>query len=168
MKKIRNATPQHDPNARPSAAGRAVSLHTLDPLANGKFTGEIALPAMRSRDPGPPRAEVLEQLSEALEHVTAANHPRTFRLLQSGRRRLTRKLIEEACEVSVEAFKHDPEGVVRESADLLYQLVVLWFRSGIAPAEIWREMQMRTAALGIAEKLPKASGHGNASTDSNS
>jgi len=47
------------------------------------------------------------------------------------------------------------DGVVRESADLLYHIVVLWRRIGIEPIEIWREMQIRADTFGIAEKLPK-------------
>ena len=66
-----------------------------------------------------------------------------------------RKLIEEACEVTVEVVKRDPAGVVRESVDLLYHLIVLWFHTGIEPSEIWQGMQMRADALGIAEKRPK-------------
>jgi phosphoribosyl-ATP pyrophosphohydrolase len=100
-------------------------------------------------------AAVLEELYGALGRVTAAAHPRTFKLLRSGRRRIARKLIEEACEVTVEVVKREPRGIVSESADLLYQLVVLWFRSGIEPIEIWREMHTRARTLGIAEKLPK-------------
>ena len=58
--------------------------------------------------------------------------------------------------MTVEVTKRDPAGVVRESADLLYHLVVLWFHIGIEPTEIWEEMQTRANALGIAEKRPKA------------
>jgi phosphoribosyl-ATP pyrophosphohydrolase len=101
------------------------------------------------------RAAVLDELRSALNSVTANNHPRTFKLLQCGRRKLARKLIEEACEVTVEAVKHEVDGVVRESADLLYHLVVLWFHIGVEPAEVWQEMQSRADALGIAEKRPK-------------
>lgn len=141
-----------------SAPGRVASLHTLHGKANGRFAGGICIPAAPFPTVGnsaPAGAAVIEQLSAALEQVTAANHPRTYKLLQSGRRRLARKLIEEACEVTVEACKRDADGMVRESADLLYHLVVLWFRSGIAPADVWREMKERADALGIAEKLPK-------------
>lgn len=108
-----------------------------------------------TREPLNAGASVLEDLASTLGQVTAADHPRTFKLLQSGRHKLTRKLIEEACEVTVEAVKRDPAGVVRESADLLYHLVVLWFHIGIEPIEIWEEMQTRANALGIAEKRPK-------------
>jgi phosphoribosyl-ATP pyrophosphohydrolase len=100
-------------------------------------------------------ASVLQDLAAALSQVTAADHPRTFKLLQSGAHKLTRKLIEEACEVTVEAVQRDRAGVVRESADLLYHLVVLWFHIGIEPAEIWKEMRARANALGLAEKRPK-------------
>ena len=51
--------------------------------------------------------------------------------------------------------KHDKNGIVRESADLLYHLAVLWRRAGIASDEIWAEMRRRADSLGIAEKLPK-------------
>jgi len=46
---------------------------------------------------------------------------------------------------------------VRESADLLYNLVVLWVASGIHPKDVWAEMAHREKLLGIAEKLPKDS-----------
>jgi phosphoribosyl-ATP pyrophosphohydrolase len=45
--------------------------------------------------------------------------------------------------------------VVKESVDLLYNLVVLWSELGIAASEIWAEMDRRQALLGMAEKLPK-------------
>jgi phosphoribosyl-ATP pyrophosphohydrolase len=46
--------------------------------------------------------------------------------------------------------------VVRESADLLYNLTVLWASAGVRPDDVWREMERREHMLGIAEKLPKA------------
>lgn len=100
-------------------------------------------------------AEVLEDLRGALHRVTAGNHPRTFKFLRSGNRKLARKLIEEACEVTVEAVKRNKAGIVLESADLLYHLVLLWSRSGVEPQQVWQEMQRRADMLGIAEKLPK-------------
>jgi phosphoribosyl-ATP pyrophosphohydrolase len=46
--------------------------------------------------------------------------------------------------------------VVRESADLLYNLTVLWASAGVKPEDVWREMERREDLLGIAEKLPKS------------
>lgn len=135
--------------------------------AGGEQNGRINVPASLSgfNDPASgtssresvASALVLEQLYGALGRVTRVAHPRTFKLLQSGDRKLARKVIEEACEVTVEAVKRDHDGVLRESADLLYHLVVLWCRVGIEPTEVWREMQTRADTLGIAEKLPKTS-----------
>lgn len=80
---------------------------------------------------------------------------RTARLLRSGRGKMAKKLAEEAVEVVVEAMQGNRDALVRESADVLYHLVVLWVSSGIHPGEIWREMERRERLFGIAEKLPK-------------
>jgi phosphoribosyl-ATP pyrophosphohydrolase len=80
---------------------------------------------------------------------------RTARLFRAGRSKMAKKLAEEAVEVVIDAMNGHTEAVVRESADLLYNLVVLWVASGVHPDEVWTEMQRRERLLGIAEKLPK-------------
>lgn len=80
---------------------------------------------------------------------------RTSRLLRSGQAKMVKKLAEEAIEVGIDAMNGDTEAMVRESADLIYNLTVLWAASGIRPAEVWAEMERREVMLGIAEKLPK-------------
>ena len=97
----------------------------------------------------------LDRLYGSLNGVTPASNPRTAKLLGSSTRKAAQKVIEEAGEVALEAVKHRARGVVRESADLLYHLVVLWQRAGVDPAEVWTEMRRRADAFGIAEKLPK-------------
>ena len=83
------------------------------------------------------------------------NRSRTAKLLQSGRAKMAKKLAEEAVEVVIDAMNGHRDAVVRESADLLYNLVVLWVSAGIAPQDVWDEMQRRERLLGMAEKLPK-------------
>jgi phosphoribosyl-ATP pyrophosphohydrolase len=80
---------------------------------------------------------------------------RTARLLRSGRAKMAKKLAEEAVEVVIDSMNGEQEAVVRESADLIYHLVVLWVSAGVKPADVWKEMQRRERLLGIAEKLPK-------------
>lgn len=80
---------------------------------------------------------------------------RTARLLQSGCDKMAKKLAEEAVEVVIDALRGDNDAVVRESADLLYNLVVLWVHAGVRPDDVWAEMKRREKMLGIAEKLPK-------------
>src|ERR1700688_3007493 len=80
---------------------------------------------------------------------------RTARLLHAGVAKMAKKLAEEAVEVVIDAMNGDRDAVVRESADLLYNLVVLWISSGIRPEYVWKEMDRRERLLGIAEKVPK-------------
>lgn len=112
-------------------------------------------PAERPRASSATQGE-LERLHAALTAVTPENHPRTARLLGSSTRKIAQKVIEEAGEVALEAVKHRPEAIVRESADLLYHLVTLWHRAGVDPGSVWIEMRRRADELGIAEKPPKA------------
>jgi phosphoribosyl-ATP pyrophosphohydrolase len=80
---------------------------------------------------------------------------RTARLFQRGPSKMAKKLAEEAIEVVIDAVNGKPDAVVRESADLLYNLTVLWAAAGVKPGDVWREMARREHLLGIAEKLPK-------------
>jgi phosphoribosyl-ATP pyrophosphohydrolase len=80
---------------------------------------------------------------------------RTARLFRAGRAKMAKKLAEEAVEVVIDAMHGQPEAVVRESADLLYNLVVLWVHAGVRPDDVWAEMHRREAMFGIAEKVPK-------------
>ena len=80
---------------------------------------------------------------------------RTARLLSSGRAKMAKKLAEEAIEVVIDATHGNTAAVIRESADLIYNLVVLWAAAGVEPADVWAEMERRERMLGIAEKLPK-------------
>ena len=81
---------------------------------------------------------------------------RTARLFQRGPAKMAKKLAEEAIEVVIDAVNGNTDAVVRESADLLYNLTVLWASAGVRPADVWREMERREHMLGIAEKLPKS------------
>jgi len=80
---------------------------------------------------------------------------RTARLLQAGLGKVSKKLAEEAVEVVIDAMHGDSDAVIRESADLLYHLVVLWMACGVHPDDVWAEMERRERLLGMAEKLPK-------------
>src|SRR4051812_36575296 len=81
---------------------------------------------------------------------------RTARLFQRGPAKMAKKLAEEAIEVVIDAVNGNAEAVTRESADLLYNLTVLWAAAGVRPQDVWREMERREDLLGIAEKLPKS------------
>ena len=101
-----------------------------------------------------------DSLDRLYEGVLAARsgdptRSRTARLLRSGRAKMAKKLAEEAVEVVIDAMHGDRDAVVRESADLIYNLVVLWVASGVNPKDVWKEMDRRERLFGIAEKLLK-------------
>src|SRR5260370_37014342 len=101
-----------------------------------------------------------DSISRLYQAALACRHDdpstsRTARLLRSGRSKMAKKLAEEAVEVVIDAMHGDRQAVVKESADLIYNLVVLWIASGIKPDDVWKEMARRERLLGIAEKAPK-------------
>ncbi|MGE3150584.1 MAG: phosphoribosyl-ATP diphosphatase [Pseudorhodoplanes sp.] len=101
-----------------------------------------------------------DSIDRLYEAVLAAQNSdpafsRTARLLRAGRGKIAKKLAEEAVEVVIDAVNGEREAAIRESADLLYNLVVLWASTGIHPRDVWAEMLRREQLFGIAEKLPK-------------
>jgi phosphoribosyl-ATP pyrophosphohydrolase len=76
----------------------------------------------------------------------------TAKLFAAGTSRIAQKLGEEAVETVIAAIAGTGEGLVGESADLLYHLLVLWAAAGVAPAEVWRRLEARMGTSGIAEK----------------
>jgi phosphoribosyl-ATP pyrophosphohydrolase len=107
-------------------------------------------------------SDSIDRLYEAVRAARSADpaHSRTARLLQSGRSKMAKKLAEEAVEVVIDAMHGERGAVVKESADLIYHLVVLWVAAGLRPEDVWAEMARRERLLGIAEKMPKGGGAG--------
>jgi phosphoribosyl-ATP pyrophosphohydrolase len=102
-----------------------------------------------------------DSIARLYQAVLAARHldpatSRTAKLFQRGPSKMAKKLAEEAIEVVIDAVNGDTHAVIRESADLLYNLTVLWAAAGVKPEHVWAEMERREDMLGIAEKLPKS------------
>src|SRR5436309_11165118 len=101
-----------------------------------------------------------DSIDRLYEQVIAAKDAdptvsRTARLLRAGRAKMAKKLAEEAVEVVIDTMNGEREAVVRESADLIYNLTVLWVSAGVTPQEVWSEMARRERLFGLAEKVPK-------------
>jgi phosphoribosyl-ATP pyrophosphohydrolase len=113
--------------------------------------------------PPPPRAlgassSVLDRLWNVIESRKGADPElsHSARLLSRGTPKVAQKFGEEAVECLIEATRGNPEGVVAESADVLYHLLVMWVDAGIHPADVWSELQRREGISGIAEKASRA------------
>ncbi|MBM3506655.1 MAG: phosphoribosyl-ATP diphosphatase [Alphaproteobacteria bacterium] len=79
----------------------------------------------------------------------------TTTLFAKGPPAMARKVGEEAVETVVAAMQDDRNAVIRESADLLYHLMVLWADQGISPADVFAELERREGKSGLAEKAAR-------------
>jgi phosphoribosyl-ATP pyrophosphohydrolase/phosphoribosyl-AMP cyclohydrolase len=70
----------------------------------------------------------------------------TARLVAQGPSRIAQKVGEEALETALAAVTRDDAGVIGESADLLYHLLVLLKSRNLSLADVVRELQSRHSA----------------------
>lgn len=104
-------------------------------------------------------ADILDALFaeiQAKSHDTA-EHSYTASLLADGPEKPIRKLSEETTETIIEALKGDKSALVKESADLLYHLLVVWQAGGISADEVWQELANRRGVSGHVEKASRQS-----------
>jgi phosphoribosyl-ATP pyrophosphohydrolase len=76
----------------------------------------------------------------------------TARLFARGRDKIAQKFGEEAVEAVIEGVRGDAPALTRESADVLYHLLVLWADAGLTPDDIAGELARREGTSGIDEK----------------
>lgn len=79
----------------------------------------------------------------------------TSQLFSKGRAKIAEKVGEEAVEVVIDAVRDRRDGVVKESADLLYHLNVLWADMDITPDDVFDELASRENKSGIVEKAAR-------------
>ena len=65
---------------------------------------------------------------------------------------LAKKIGEESTELIIDFLKKNKTGIVKESADLFYHLLVLWVSSDVQPKEVWEELSKRKSKSGFEEK----------------
>jgi phosphoribosyl-ATP pyrophosphohydrolase len=102
-------------------------------------------------------AGVLERLFSTIQSRRGADPASSYtaKLLAEGKPKIAKKLGEEATETVIAATSGTPAEVARESADLLYHLLVLWAATGVTPAEVWAELARREGTSGLAEKAAR-------------
>ena len=84
----------------------------------------------------------------------------TAKLFARGRAKIAQKTGEEAVETIIAAMSGDPEEVAKESADLLYHLLVLWSEMGVRPADVYAQLSKREGMSGLEEKRSRIPGAG--------
>src|SRR3954453_2711956 len=100
---------------------------------------------------------VLEHLYDVIQsrRGAAPTQSNTAKLFAKGKKKIAQKLGEEAVETLIEGVKGDKDGVITESADLLYHLLVLWAALDVKPKEVWDALRGRQGISGIAEKAAR-------------
>jgi len=79
----------------------------------------------------------------------------TAKLLAAGVEKCAKKFGEEATEAVIAAIQKDKTELARESADVLYHLLVLWAASGITPQDVYAVLQSREGQSGLEEKASR-------------
>ena len=79
----------------------------------------------------------------------------TAKLLQNGVTRAAKKFGEEAVELVIASLGDDRSEIVKESADVLYHMLVVLHGSKIPLSEVMAELERRTSQTGLAEKASR-------------
>jgi phosphoribosyl-ATP pyrophosphohydrolase len=80
----------------------------------------------------------------------------TAKLLAAGVEKCARKFGEEAIETVIAAIQRDKTELAKESADVLYHLMVLWAASGITPDDVYTVLKSREGRSGLEEKASRS------------
>lgn len=84
----------------------------------------------------------------------------TAKLFSAGMEKAAQKLGEEAVETVIAAVSRDRQGLVSESADLLYHWLVVLALEGVSLEEVMEELERRTGQTGMAEKAARKKSEG--------
>ena len=77
--------------------------------------------------------------------------------LLNNKNLLAKKIGEESIEVVLEYLDNNKSKIIKESADLLYHLCVIWISADIKPDDVWHELHRRKGMSGLEEKKSRLS-----------
>lgn len=80
----------------------------------------------------------------------------TAKLLAKGPEKCAEKFGEEAVEAIIEAVKDNRKGLIAESADVLFHLLVMLQSRGVTLEDVLAELEKRQGTSGIAEKASRS------------
>ena len=77
--------------------------------------------------------------------------------LLKDKKLLAKKIGEESIEVILEYLDNNKDKIIKESADLLYHLSVMWISANVKLDDVWYELQERKGVSGLDEKKDRLS-----------
>jgi len=97
--------------------------------------------------------QFIEELYNTLEERKKSARSKSYTAnLINNPELLAKKIGEESSELMIDFIKKNKKGIVSESADLIYHLLVMWVSIGIHPKEIQYELSIRKNKSGLEEK----------------
>ncbi len=105
----------------------------------------------------PDSADILATLETTIRARRGADPETSYvaRLSARGRAKMAQKVGEEATEAVIAAIQDDRAEMVKESADLLFHLLVLLADMGLGLDDVRAELARREGLSGIAEKAAR-------------
>ncbi|NVJ99335.1 MAG: phosphoribosyl-ATP diphosphatase [Alphaproteobacteria bacterium] len=102
--------------------------------------------------------EMLLRLEETLEARKTADPDTSYvaKLYKKGPRKIAQKVGEEAVETAMAVAMDDDIGIITESADLMFHLMVLLKSRGFTLGDVARELARREGLSGLEEKARRA------------
>ena len=99
----------------------------------------------------------LEDLEARIAGRAAASPEESYtaKLIERGMEKSAQKLGEEAVEAVIAAVTGNRAELVKESADVLYHLLVVLRAAGVPLGEVMAELDARTGQSGLAEKAAR-------------
>src|SRR5688572_30297680 len=99
----------------------------------------------------------LEDLEARIATRAAASPDESYtaKLIARGMEKCAQKLGEEATEAVIAAVTGNKPELIKESADVLYHLLVVLRAAGIPLEDVMAELDARTAQSGLAEKASR-------------
>ena len=91
----------------------------------------------------------------AMRAAASPDESYTAKLIGRGMEKCAQKLGEEATEAVIAAVTGNRAELVKESADVLFHLMVVLKAAGVPLAEVMAELDQRTAQSGLAEKASR-------------
>ena len=103
------------------------------------------------------RIVTLEDLEARIAQRAAASPDESYtaKLIARGMAKTAQKLGEEATEAVIAAVTGDRAELVKETADLLYHLLVVLRAADVPLSAVMAELDARTAQSGLAEKASR-------------
>ena len=97
--------------------------------------------------------QIIKELFSVLKKRTKTSEKKSYTShLIKNPDLLAKKIGEESAELIIDFVKKNKDGAIKESADLIYHIFVVWISMGIDLDEIWNELSSRQLKSGFEEK----------------